>query len=51
MRKLWTTSDIMYYYDVTKNIVKQWREDGLKCIYLSGGYIYEYKDIVEYLGE
>jgi hypothetical protein len=51
MRNLWTTTDLMYYYNKSAAQIKRWREDGLKCIQLGIGYVYYYKDIVEYLGE
>jgi len=51
MRKLWTTKDLMYYYGKTGRQIANWRRDGLKCIELGSGYVYEYSDIVEYLME
>ena len=51
MRKLWITTDLMYYYGKTSKQVAKWREDGLKSTMLSGAYYYDYKDIVDYLKE
>ena len=51
MRKLWTTKELMTYYNKTENDIKRWRKDGLKNTMLSGAYYYDYSDIVEYLSE
>ena len=51
MRNLWTTKDICLYFDKTSRQVAAWRKDGLRCTELGSGYVYYYKDIVEYLGE
>ena len=51
MKDLWSTSDLMAYYNKSASQIKAWRNDGLKSTMLSGAYYYEYKDIVEYLGE
>jgi hypothetical protein len=51
MRKLWTTSDIMYYWNKSASQISKWRLNGLKCTQLGIGYVYAYSDIIDYLME
>lgn len=47
MKKL-TTIEVAEMFRISKKELKQSREDGLPCLFLSGNYYYEYDELVRW---
>ncbi len=44
-----TGREVVGLFDIKESALKQCREDGMKCDFISGQYWYNYNDIVEFL--